>query len=197
MGGWGSGRKSGRETTEDYRQFDVRKLTRDHFRPGMLFTWKWSSRRGDASIGFTSEANRIVVDYRHKANGEGWESLKYPIYLDRTRCHLGGERTWFLCPRVGCGRRVAILYVGRYLLCRKCRSLAYQCQRESPLNRSLSRAQKALDRFPNSICLADGLPWKPKGMHWTTYGRLSRRFRHVEQIMLQQEIRHFGMNFDL
>jgi hypothetical protein len=197
MGGWGSGRKSGRETTGDYRRFDVRKLSRDYLLPGMRFAYRWESRSGEAWISVRTESERIVVSYRCRENGEAWESLDYPINLERTKCHLGGERTWFLCPGRGCGRRVAILYMGRLLLCRKCRSLAYQSQRETPLDRSLRRAQKALDRFPNSICLADGIPPKPKGMHWATYERLSKRFRRVEQIMLVQEIRHFGKNFEL
>ena len=39
-----------------------------------------------------------------------WE--RYPVFLDTTLCHIGGERHWFLCPARGCGRRVAILYGG-------------------------------------------------------------------------------------
>jgi hypothetical protein len=198
MGGWGSGRSSGRQTTEDYLRFDVRKLTREYLRPGVRSTFTWTSRGVPrAAIGVTAAADRIAVEYRQRRNGEAWESMAYPIHLERTKCNLGGERTWFLCPGVACGRRVATLYFGRYLLCRHCLSLAYQSQREAPLDRSLRRAQKALDRFPNSICLADGIPPKPKGMHWATYERLSKRFRHVEQIMLVQEVRHFGLNFDL
>jgi hypothetical protein len=200
MGGSGSGRRyDSNETTTDYRALDIRKLARGGWlRPSASFTSKWTAWNGEQStIGGRSEPDHVIVSYRHQYYGKPWESLEYPIRLEHTACYFGGTRPWFVCPGQGCGRRVAILYSGRLLLCRKCRSLAYLSQRETPLDRSLSRVQKALDRFPNSICLADGIPPKPKGMHWATYERLSKRFRRVEQIMLLKEIRHFGVNFEL
>ena len=41
------------------------------------------------------------------------EQVDQVIPFDHTRCHFGGFRLWFLCPR--CRRRVAILYgAGKY-----------------------------------------------------------------------------------
>jgi|SRR5450631_1100789 len=85
------------------------------------------------------------------------------------------------CPARECGRTVTKLYVGRLFLCRLCRSLAYESQLESALDRTLSRAQKVLDRPGDHYCLIDGFPQKPKGMHHTTYERLERRFRSIER----------------
>jgi hypothetical protein len=38
--------------------------------------------------------------------------------------------TWFICPAVGCGRCVAILYGGGIFACRHCYRLAYASSRE-------------------------------------------------------------------
>ena len=44
----------------------------------------------------------------------------YAVRIVRTVCNLGGSRAWFICPAVGCGRRVAILYGGGIFACRHC-----------------------------------------------------------------------------
>jgi hypothetical protein len=126
MGGYGSGRRwSSKSTTDDYIQLDVRRLQRKSLLDlGNVFTWKWSSRSGaDSSIVIHSEADRIVLSYRsHKADGD-WEDLKYAVRLGAIPCYLGGNRLYFRCPAIKCGRRVAILYGGRYFVCRHCHQL--------------------------------------------------------------------------
>ena len=117
MGGIGSGRhwQFGADTTDDYRSIDIRWLKRE----GLLdsgvsrsITW---SRGGEVtgSINIQSEPGRVILDYRHRDRGGEWQPERYPVYLDTTPCHMGGERHWFLCPARGCGRRVAILYGGQ------------------------------------------------------------------------------------
>lgn len=55
----------------------------------------------------------MILTYRHRIGDSGdWQDESYPVGLDTTPCHLGGERSWFLCPARGCGKRVAILYGG-------------------------------------------------------------------------------------
>ena len=111
MGGTGSGRRwhwGAKDTTGEYRSIDVRRWKRDGLlTPHQSFGWQWT-RRGEvvASINICTEPGRVFLDYRHRRRGEqDWESEKYPVYLDWTPCHLGGERPWFLCPALGCGRR--------------------------------------------------------------------------------------------
>src|ERR1039457_579442 len=71
-----------------------------------------------------------------------WTDLEYAVRIERTSCNYGGTRTWFLCPTTGCGRRVAILYLGGAIFaCRHCYRLAYKSQREAPYMRALHRAQ--------------------------------------------------------
>ncbi len=88
-----------------------------------------------------------------------------------TPCNFGGSRPWFVCPGVGCGRRVAILYgpgPGQ-LLCRHCRDLTYQSQRTWELGRAERRIARAAARLA-----PDG--GRPKGMHHITFLRLTRDY---------------------
>ena len=62
----------------------------------------------------------MTLIYRSRSGNEDWEDQNYPVWLDWTPCHFGGERPWFRCPAMGCGRRVAILYGGRIFACRHC-----------------------------------------------------------------------------
>jgi hypothetical protein len=185
MGGYGSGRRYGsKSTTGEYLQLDVRRLQRD----GLLerrfaFNWQWS-RHGDpvGNINLRPEEDRIVLSYRHQRAGQDWESKEYPVQLERTSCHYGGERAWFLCPARGCRRRVAILYGGGIFACRDCYCLAYESQTESPAYRALSRTQNIRVRLGGSGSLAEDFPNKPKGMHWKSYLRLLHKANLYEQI---------------
>ncbi|MDH5694857.1 MAG: hypothetical protein OEZ47_17305 [Gammaproteobacteria bacterium] len=125
MGGIGSGRHSRlswKDTTDDYRSLDIRRLKRDGLlEPEQRFGWQWS-RLGSviASINIHTKSGEIILSYRQRNTEETeWQDEKYSVYLDYTPCHLGGERPWFLCPARGCGKRVAILYGGAIFACRR------------------------------------------------------------------------------
>ncbi len=148
MGGYGSGRRGGRDTTDGYRQLDVRKMQRGGFLvPGSWSIWRWS-RNGEvfASIQVRADFNRVVLMYRHRSYGdEDWTQEEYPVSLEWTPCYFGGERAWFLCPRPGCGRRVATLWGGAMFYCRHCYNLAYASQNETAWDRALTKAQAIRD----------------------------------------------------
>ncbi|MDP9478069.1 MAG: hypothetical protein M3R38_20705 [Actinomycetota bacterium] len=99
----------------------------------------------------------------------GQEQLAGVARLAWTPCNFGGERPWFVCPGKGCDRHVAILYGPGRLLCRQCRDLAYESQREDRIDRAKRRAEKARSRLPPS-----GL--RPKGMHHATFQKLARDY---------------------
>lgn len=179
MGGMGSGRRwhfGANETTDDYRSIDVRRWRRDGLlKPGQCFGWQWSIHgEAVASIRVRAEQDRVILTYRHRSGGSDWKDESYPVHLDWTTCHLGGQRPWFLCPARGCGKRVAILYGGAIFACRHCYQLAYPSQREDDDNRATRRADRIRERlgWEPGILNGDGL--KPKGMHWKTFERLSR-----------------------
>ena len=54
-----------------------------------------------------TDADRINLSYRKRKEGEEWQDMNYPVYLEYTACNYGGRRAWFRCPAIGCGRRVA------------------------------------------------------------------------------------------
>jgi hypothetical protein len=57
-----------------------------------------------------------------------WRKVK--LKLTATQPNYGGTRFWFICPRPGCERRVAKIYVDDSGLCgcRVCLDLVYECQ---------------------------------------------------------------------
>ena len=174
MGGFNSGRHGGKRTTADMRALDVRKIQRDGLlTPGRSFGWSWK-RGGDtvASINLAVGLGCVTLNYRNCPSGGQWQDMKYPVQLSETACHYGGQRTWWLCPAVGCGRRVAVLYGGAVFACRQCQRLAYPSQREAPDDRACRRADKLRDRLGWEAGILNGEGNKPKGMHWLTFWRM-------------------------
>jgi hypothetical protein len=185
MGGYGSGRTSGsRDITTSYRALDVRWLQRNKFLiPGRCLRVTWF-RNGEptGNIDVRMELSKLFLAYKRRSHGGEWQSEDYPVGIDFTPCHYGGERAWFLCPARGCRRRVAILYGGGIFACRHCHRLAYESQTESPAYRALSRTQNIRVRLGGSGSLAEDFPDKPKGMHWRKYRALLHQANVYEQI---------------
>lgn len=186
MGGIGSGRRSRyrtRDTTEDSRPLDIRKLQRNGLlQPGSSFSWQWTlNGRVYSSISARTEPGRVVLMYRSRDNGEGWQDVVQRIELTYTPCSLGGTRPWWVCP--GCNRRVAIVYGAQKLYaCRHCYQLAYTSQRETYDDRAARRADRIRKKLGWEVGILNGRGWKPKGMHWRTYYRLTDKhdaFVHV------------------
>lgn len=177
MGGIGSGRRwhnGANDTTSDYRTLDVRRWAREGMlRPGYWGGWQWT-RNGEvvASIRMRAEEDRLILMYRHRNGGEEWKDEQYPVRIVRTPCNLGGSRPWFICPALGCGRRVAILYGGGIFACRHCYRLAYPSQRETWDDRAARRADRIRSRLSWEPGILNGEGWKPKGMHWRTFEKL-------------------------
>lgn len=172
MGGYNSGRRGGKDCTDDMRQVDVRRLQREGcLKPGMAYGWQWTRNgKAVASIDLSVQADRVTFTYRHRPRGGDWQDVNCTAWLDRTPCTYGGTRAWWLCPC--CGRRVAILYIGKTPACRHCCRLAYRCEREATDDRAARRADKLRDRLGWQPGILNGNGIKPKGMHWRTFERL-------------------------
>ncbi len=153
MGGMGSGRRyqGGKATTSGSYPLDVRYLQRAGLMtPGRGISLNWSRNREQvASIQARPGEDRVTLSYRYKTGGADWQAMDYPVWLEWTACTLGGRRAWFRCPANGCGRRVALLYLGGagIFACRHCYRLAYACQRETADNRAARRADRIRDRL--------------------------------------------------
>ncbi len=174
MGGFGSGRHGGKSTTGDMWALDIRRIAQaGRLKPGQSFNWQWS-RNGEpvANINLRTDTDRVTLDYRARDRGGEWQPMSYPVGLSWTPCTYGGQRAWWLCPAVGCGRRVAVLYGGKVYACRHCHQLAYRTQREQADDRARSKANKLRDRLQWEAGILNGNGCKPKGMHWATFERL-------------------------
>ena len=175
MGGFGSGRRGGKNCTDDMRSVDVRRLQREGLLiPGQSRRWRWL-RHGQevASIGFAVERDYVRFTYRHRSSGGQWQDVHAAAYLERTPCRLGGSRVWWLCPC--CGQRVALLYIGKMPACRKCCHLAYRSERETVDGRATRQVDKLRERLGWEPGFLNGNGLKPTGMHWRTFERLQAR----------------------
>ena len=171
MGGFNSGNHGGRRTTSDMHALDVRRLQRDKLLiPGASFGWTWTRNSNPlASINIKVETDTVNLSYRTKQPDGTWLDMDYPVRTERTACHLGGQRAWWLCPC--CGRRVAVLYGGKIYACRDCQHLAYQSTRDAPDSKAFARADKVRKRLGWVAGIAHPPGDRPKGMHRQTYWR--------------------------
>lgn len=198
MGGPGSGnrwRYGAKSTTDDYRALDVRRWGREGMlRPGYWGGWQWT-RNGEvmASIQMRAEVDRVILTYRHRSGGGDWKDEQYPVRVVRTSCNLGGSRPWFICPALGCGRRVAILYGGGIFACRHCHRLAYASSREDAGDRATRRADRLRVRLGWKPGILNGNGDKPKWMRWRTYYRLTEAHDRLVNRSMHAVALRFGI----
>lgn len=201
MGGYGSGRRGGKDTVSQMRALDVRKLKRDGcLEPGFSGQSTWS-RGGTviATIRFRvgQEASGLMyvqLMYRSRDRSEVWQDMDYRVALDRTPCNYGGSRVWFRCP--SCHRRVAVIYGGKVFACRHCHRLAYDCQHERRDDRESRQVDKLRDRLKWEPGLLNGKQWKPKWMRWRTYHRLEAEYDERMRRLLRLMRGRFGRDVD-
>jgi len=199
MGGFGSGRRNqnGKDTTNDYRSLDVRRLQRGNLlRSGLCFSLEWTSKRQTLpSMIVQVETDKLTLNYRHQSTSSGWQDKEYPIKLNWASCNYGGKRAWFICPANGCGRRVAKLFLNSSgsFACRHCNHLAYASQRETVSDRALRLTRNVRQELGWEPSLMDQNVPKPKGMHWKTYRRLRAQHDVLLMDYLDRVAKRLGM----
>lgn len=188
MGGFGSGRgKSDKGTTSDMLPLDIRQLQRDGLLAlGRVSKLNWILNGNEvASIQMLTAADRVILNYRSCSNSGEWRPTKCIVSLEWSPCHFGGQRSWFVCPRPECGRRVAILFGGSIFACRHCHKLAYKCQRERVDERAMRRADTIRQRLGWGAGIANPEGGRPKGMHWRTFDRLKAEYDAFANVSLE------------
>ena len=190
-GGWraNAGRPTKRYKVTDCRSIDVRSFQqvgalRSHWQ-GSWYWWSCDTGEVTYQIQVWVWGDDFWIRFPWKG-----QHIEETIRLERTACHLGGTRPWFLCP--GCQRRAAILYLHKGAFrCRHCHDLRYQCQSEDAIDRTW-RAQAKVER---KIGRSQS---RPKGMHKTTHERLAEKVTTVERerraIMITGLRRVMGMD---
>ena len=197
MGGSGSGnrwRTAGRPCTNEFRSLDVRWLGRQGLlRPTGWLTLSWKAgSETTASIRIRGGRDQVHLRYRHQPCGGAWKEESYAIRVVYTPCHFGGDRAWFLCPAVGCGRRVAVLFGGGVFACRHCYRLVYPSTREDGWDRAIRRADTIRDRLGWQPGILNGMGPKPKWMRWRTFDRLLEEHDTLVQGWVGEVRKRFG-----
>lgn len=151
-----------------------------------------------------SNGNQVGVKYNPEgmclsfaSNGQ---SYSQQVNIAYTPCNYGGQgRPWLLC---GCGRRTNRLFLagGMRFVCRKCTGKKYQSQSLAPEDRqvhTIRKLQKKLDKA-GEYEIWD-FPEKPKGMHSSTYERVTddlaqvmARREAVMDVRMASVLRRFG-----
>lgn len=135
-----------------------------------------------------SNGNQMGITYNEAgfcvSFSSGGQSYSQQINKTHTACNYGGQgRPWMLCS---CGSRTNKLYLHKLrFVCRKCTGLAYGTQSLAPEDRqvyTIRRLQKKLDK-EGGYEIWD-FPEKPKGMHASTYERITDE---LAQVMEQRE----------
>lgn len=195
MGGFGSGRTGGRPCTDEQRQLDIRTLKRKGYMAPGLHALRWlQGGTVVAAVDLVVERYRVTLAYSVREPGEDeWRPMRYAIELARTPCTFGGERLWWRCPAVGCGRRVAVLYGGAVFACRHCYGLAYKSQREDASDRAIRKAEKIRERLGWGAGIMTPPAGKPPGMHWRTFERLSREHDALADGALQLALERLSL----
>jgi hypothetical protein len=196
MGGRGSGswyRWSKKSDTSSYWRLNISKLAEwGLLKDGLIRsgTMNWSRNgevRSEINYRINMPEHYLNVSY---INRNSQERFDYNIRLVHTKPYYGGKRWWFICPLVGCGRRVSLLYLGKHFGCRHCYNLAYECQNKSLAFRLQRKAQKIHESLGGNGCIDDYVP-KPKRMRWKTYNqKMARleRFSYGSLIAISRQL---------
>jgi hypothetical protein len=120
----------------------------------------------------TDRANKVDVNYSYRG-----KAYSYSIRLNKTACHFGNYRYWWLCP--SCSNRVAVLYCAGIYVCRGCIGACYASQLQQPIDRLFSRADAIRQRLGWQSGIAHGIGTKPKGMHHSTYDKLVNEYEQL------------------
>lgn len=185
MGGFGSGRGTGRSLIEACRSLDIRQLHRAAcLATGWYGDWHWRDQHGRSggTVAMVAGRDSLILIYCIRLNGGPWRSVRQVTQVAWTACHFGGARPWFICPGTTdrCLRRVAKLYASDHLfLCRGCHRLAYAVERQSRWDRAYRRLAKARLRL-EAAPLGRDEPPRPKGMHRKTFRRLQEKLRTAQ-----------------
>ena len=193
MGGYGSGRHGCRPMVDDALTLDLNLLIRLRLiRPGECShgTFTWTSKMTNSQ-----EPGTIVATIGYEASlldpGAASVRLHYTlgsvpqdhrVRLTTTPCHYGGRRWWWRCSIMG--QRAMKLHLpagASQFASRAAYGLGYAIQRQSRMDRVLSRSQKLFGKFgPGPVLLAQGPPPRPRAMHLRTYARLSAAYEAAE-----------------
>lgn len=200
MGGFGSGRRGWHASIEATDSYVLNARVLRGIRPGAtgsgILTWG-DGFEVSVTVETINDDVRLILEHEHRSSREAEAKFRYCVDLTETRPHFGGRRWWFRCPRSG--RRVGRLYLplgGFQFWGRRAYALAYQCQRESYLDRMMRKARKLHRRIGGDGDDYSLPPRKPMRMRRRTYEQLMARWEEAaeqaDHIWTQEVFRRYG-----
>ena len=174
MGGFGSGnwQRPRKGHVEECPHIDIRQWYREFpMFPSLTFRLTLSTNGSAArDINVYPWFKHVVITHINQSANAIKSTAEEIIAIDFTGCHYGGERPWFVCPALPCGKRAAILYHGAEgFRCRRCADLAYPSQCENRALRAMRKARKLRLKLGARSSLVAPLPTKPARMHGHRY----------------------------
>lgn len=178
---FGQGEK---DCLERFKRLDCRKMQHTGaLNAGNRGNWAWFDTKTNEKMGeisYESQPHHLTLSYTVND-----QQHRYSIELERMACNYGGSRVWFHCPVVGCGKRVAILFLkGGIFACRHCQRLNYQSQQLAKSDQHRLRMHRIRGRLNWPIyCDVPFMKYitKPKGMHHATFERLKQEHDRHER----------------
>ena len=171
---FGAGRPAQHVKAEHCRSIDAQRWKREGIvNAGRSGYWRWTdpdTGEATATIGYKGQGDAVVLNYTIND-----KPIQQHIWLKRTPCNYGGERTWFACPN--CWRRVAKLFLrsGAGFVCRHCGRISYGSQSDDAIDRTWRKQAKAEAKL--------GKYWqRPKGMHHATRQKLMTVILSCEEL---------------
>ncbi len=188
MGGFGSGRYSGRPTANMSKRIDIAWMIRVGWAvPGRQTSGilRWSV--GDeptGSISYVADmtdpaASELRLSYT-RGEGANRENVTQTVRLTSTEPNYGGRRWWMICPYRG--NRVGKLYMpngGDRFAGRRAWRLGYNSQRVAHSDRPFEKLFR-LQRKLGSEQGWEAYPTRPKGMWRRTYERHLERYEQLD-----------------
>jgi len=155
----------------------------------------WTRGREDAGqIRIIAVERGVHLNYRVTKHSGECHDIDELIPYVWSPTQFGGRRQWLQCP--GCWKACRVLYRGdTRFRCRRCLHLRYGSQYEPPGLGGVDQADKIRKRLGDTVGSAfeqDEFPPKPKGMHWTTYRRLKRRYDRYQFRWTRAATARFG-----
>lgn len=125
--------------------------------------------------GLRDATPNTTIHFQYKHNDKDYN---YHVKLDKTPCHYGGYRYWYVCPH--CGKRTSVLYQAGLYVCRHCIGANYQTQLNQPLDNVRRKMHKVASKLKWVEVGYKEVPLRPKGMHQKTFDRLHGYYQELE-----------------
>lgn len=194
MGGYGSGRRSNRWTSDDCVRLRLSDLRRDKALQRSVMArreYRWFCD-GDciADLTIVTDVDCLEQEPCLRIEGRAYgQAITQYILLDSQRLHLGGERWYALCPLTGKPCTTLVLPPDKtFFASMSGWRIPYSCQRED----RTARSHRAIDKLEGRLRGLSKYARKP------TRRRLRDRIAHhqdiIEEDIYQLRQRIFGLD---